>query len=50
MKISSELKEIYTHFCMAEDKEGRVYCDQVFFSFSNSNVYLRHMTEFVFVN
>ena len=50
MKISSELKDIYTHFCKAEDKDGRLFCSQVYFSFSNSNVYDRQMTEFVFVN
>ena len=35
---------------MAEDKEGRACSTQVLFSYSNSNVYGRHATEFVFVN
>ena len=50
MKISLEIKKVCTQFCMAEDNEGRVCCNQVFFPFSNSNVYVRHITEFVFVN
>ena len=47
MKIISEIKNIYKHFCMGEDNEGRVCCNQDF-SFWYSNVYVGHMTEFVF--
>ena len=31
MKIISEIKNIYKHFCMGEDNEGRVCCNQDFF-------------------
>ena len=33
MKISSDIKRIYTHFCKDEDKEGPVCCNQDYFTF-----------------
>ena len=50
MKISSDIKKIYRHFCMDEDKEGRVCYNQDYLYFSYSNAYFRQMNEFVFMN
>ena len=33
MKISSEIKKVYTHLYMSEDTEGCVCCNKVFFLF-----------------
>ena len=33
MKLSLKIKKMYTYFCMAEDKEGNVKCNQVVLPF-----------------
>ena len=33
MKISSDIRKIYIHFCKAEEKEGRVCHKQDYFTF-----------------
>ena len=50
MKISSEIKKYIHNFDCGKIMKGGFVVTKLLFPFSKSNVYFRHITEFVFVN